>query len=190
MAHHSSDYSCELVHYGVPGMKWGVRKSKAQRDEEYESKWRKKEVRKIAKRRLSQLKREDKSISKRQDKYNRTLDKYGPTSQQANKAAAKYVKTKSKAIADDEIAKAEVKKIMSMKISDIKAENRKIGEAHVKDAVASLGTTGVMQAFGVPFAYVRVTSNRGIKTNNRVPYDTQRAIRAKAYAEAFRDVAG
>lgn len=177
-------YETELYHYGVKGMKWGVVRS----DKEKAAAYRKKEAMKITKRRLKEVDREDKAISKRADKFNATLDKYGKDSKQAQKAANKYIRTKAEAIARDNIAKAEVKKVMNMSIKDVSAEKKAIGKKYAETVVTDLVVNTALVAMGSRYVMYTIPDPKKIRTNLRVSQEEQQRITNEAWGEAASDV--
>lgn len=177
---HNMYYETELYHYGVKGMKWGVRRS----DKEKAAAYRKKEAAKITKRRTKESERENKAIAKSGYKVDRAIDKHGVESKQARKAIGKHIRNRAESIAKSNIAKTEVKKVMSMSVKDISAEKKAIGKKYAESVVTDLVVNTALVAMGSRYVVYTVPNAKQIKTNLRVSQDEQDRIVRDAYNEA------
>lgn len=185
----------ELYHYGVKGMKWGVRRyqnadgSLTEAGKKKVDTYRKKEGAKIAKRRLREIRVDNRVVGRATAYYEKTLTKKGQ-SPKTQKAANNYIKTKAVAIARDEIAKAEVRKVLSMNLSDITHEQKMLGRRAAARALTNIGSMSIM-LLGSPVGVFRYTTSERTaryKTNIRVPREQQEQIRLQAMKEAAAEI--
>ena len=188
-------YESELYHHGVKGMKWGVRKSKAQRNAEYVKKYKTKEIERLKRQSDINAAYGQRRIDRAARNLNKKLDKYGqPTDADkgnpTTKAATKYIKTKARVITEERVLQAEAKKVASMKLSDIKAEKLKVGRDVAMSVLATAGSIAVMQTTPIPVAVVTTPNSRNVKRKNRIDANTITKIYEDAFAEAARDVYG
>lgn len=186
---------CELYHYGVKGMKWRVRRyqnadgSLTEAGKKKVDTYRKKEGAKIAKRRLREIKVDNRVVGRATAYYEKTLAKKGQ-SPKTQKAANNYIRTKAVAIARDEIAKAEVRKVLSMNLSDITHEQKMLGRRAAARALTNIGSMSIM-LLGSPVGVFRYTTSERTaryKTNIRVPREQREQIRLQAMKEAAAEI--
>lgn len=178
----------ELYHYGVKGMRWGVRKSPEERLKQYTSR----EIDKVKARRMKEEKREDRKIRKRQYKYDQILsDKGGDDgSRKVDRAANKLVKAKADSYTNSAIAKREIKKLSSMKYEDMSEEKRKVGGAILRSALITVGTTTLSATTGFPIRVYSFPLVNNVKSHNRVDTRTRIDLADKNYKKAANDVRG
>lgn len=162
---HSDDF---LAHYGVVGMKWGVRKAEA---------YRTKELARLDKIHEHQMNKR----AKKQNRLDKKLSKKPTNSKLANKSA----KNKQAQKYIDAMYKAERKSLKKMNPDELRAEKKAVTKEHLKDAAISgavtagsfgLAATGVTPGFLV---YGRKTDTRGLKTNRRVSQEEVNKIKTK-----------
>lgn len=177
-----------LYHYGVKGMRWGVRKSPEERLKRYTSR----EIGRIAKRRIKEVDYEDRQIKKRQVRFDRELDKRGGDdgSKKLHKLANKYIRTKAESYARDEIAKKEVERLSSMKYEDMQKEKKAVGKNVVGAVLKTTGSMAVSAALKAPVSLVFLSDPRRTKTNVRVDQATQEELLKKGWGIAANDVYG
>lgn len=168
----------ELYHYGVKGMKWGVRKSEEDRVRSYQDR----EIATIRKRRVKEVDRESRSIMKREKQYDEALSKYG-NSAKSQKAATKYAQAIFNKEYNQRIAQAEVDKLKDYKMSDVKKERKAVGQAYATSALTTIGSFTVATAVGAPFYFISIPDARGVKTEQRIDNATRRTIYNQALEE-------
>lgn len=168
----------ELYHYGVKGMKWGIRRS----EEERVGNYRDREIAAIRKRRVKEVDRENRRITKREKQYDEALSKYG-NSTKSQKAGTRY----AQAIFDKEynqrIAQAEVNKLKDYKLSDIQKERKAVGQAYATSALTTIGSFTLATAVGAPFYFISIPDAKGVKTEQRIDNATRRVIYNQALEE-------
>lgn len=168
----------ELYHYGVKGMKWGVRKSEEERVASYTNR----EIGTITKRRMREVDRESRNIMKREKKYDEALSKYG-TSPKSQKAGSKYANAIFNKEYNQRIAQAEIEKLKNYNLSDIKKERKAVGQAYATSALTTIGSATLASAIGAPFYMISIPDIKGVKTSQRIDTDTMESI----YAQALRE---
>lgn len=184
----------ELYHYGVPGMKWGVRKTKAQRQKEYVKKYKQKELKKLEARSARMDKKYGRIVDMSRRNFDKKLAKYGQPPATANernpttKAANWYAKAKAIKTTEERVIREEAKKVASMSLSDIKAERVKVGRAYITTSLITAASIGTMLATPVPFGVVVAPNTRNIKRKNRVSTSRVDEIYRQAFAEAASDI--
>lgn len=145
MNYYGYDPTLYLEHYGVLGMRWGIRRSRSDlkaRTEQYKTK----ELRKVKKTYEKRLKR-----AERESKVWRAIEPEG-----AGATKRRMLKAQKK---------IETNYIKNMTWDDIKGEKRAVGKAWAKSALITVGTLP-LQAVGLP-SLVSVPSISGAKTNYR-----------------------
>lgn len=156
-------YEEYLEHFGVKGMKWGIRRYQNENGSLTEA-----GKAKLKKYKDKEYKRVDKLRAKYEDKYSRALHKRkakGGTLPFRNEKYWKNIK---------DAYETELKAIKKMKYKDMQSDKRAVGQQWLKSAVGSavLGTT-VSVAMAAPYIGVwwGPVSPRGIsnaKTRNRL----------------------
>lgn len=122
----------ELYHYGVKGMKWGVRKSLAEIQADRLARYKRDEISKVERRKRWDQRFDDRDVARKTKKFNRALEKHGVDSKKANRAKEKLIKAKTNAIVGRKLAEAEIKRIGKMSLSDVDNEQRMVGERRVQ----------------------------------------------------------
>lgn len=152
----TEQYNKELYHYGVKGMKWGVRKSRAEIEAARLARYKKSEISAIERRRRRESKWEDRAVNRRTKKYNAAVEKHGAGSTKAKRAEERLVKAKTNAIVGRKIAEAEIKRVGKMTLSEVKNENRHIGEKQVQNMIL--------------YKHAYDQRNSGTNSTTRMPY--------------------
>lgn len=189
----TEQYNEELYHYGVKGMKWGVRKSRAEIEALRLARYKKSEISSIERRRRSQSKWEDRAVNRRTKKYNNAVEKYGIDSKKAVRAKERLVKAKTNAIVGRKVAEAEIKRVGKMTLSDVKEERLRSGLMAIQNmALRSYAhdqyTSGNRyQARVAMNRYYRNDINKH-KTSSRVGIPMISDIRKKAEREARKSI--
>lgn len=146
MTYQGYDPSEYLEHYGVKGMRWGIRRSRKDlkaRTEQYRAK----ELGKVKKTYEKRLKKAD-----RESKIWRAIEAEG-----TGATRRKILKAQRK---------IEMDYVKNMTWDDIKGEKRAVGKAWAKSALITVGTLP-LQAIGLP-SLVSAPSVSGAKTNYRL----------------------
>jgi hypothetical protein len=183
----------ELQHYGVPGMKWGVRKSvyksmnsqqrKRTRQNYQTEEWKKKQISKVDKKYAVDTwkKRSDKAVAKfdeiKADKY-ATEKEIRTASRKATKQLGHYYSAKGHA----EIEKYNIQK---MTLSDIRKEQAAIGGTYIAAVAGSMFVGGVITGTvaGAASTVIRQT-NRGTNNSN------SKKITEEAHKKAYKKIQG
>lgn len=168
----------ELYHYGVKGMKWGIRKSEEERVRNYQDR----EIATIRKRRVKEVDRESRKIMKREKQYDEALSKYGDSAK-SQKAGTKYAQAIFNKEYNQRIAQAEVDKLKDYKMSDIKKERKAVGQAYATSALTTIGSFTLATAIGAPFYMISIPDVKGVKTSQRVDNETLKTVYNQALME-------
>lgn len=154
-------YSNSLQHYGVLGMKWGVRRTPEQlghRKEAKLEKYKAKESAALKKRRLKQLDKQTKAAIK--------SSKKGET-ETPEVAAAREALWKTQS---DKFY-AEWNAIKNLTYKDMQKEKLAVGRKAAKSAILSVGSTAVAALTPIPVAVISWPNTANIKTNMRLNND-------------------
>ena len=177
------NYTNELYHFGVKGMKWGHRKSKAERQAARVEKWKTKHIAKVEKR----MNKDSIRYYKKRDKaYNKMYDSVsteGLNSKRSSKAMQKLYESDTRMRYKRSVAEAEISKIKSMSVSDIKTENREVGKGYAA-SVATFTIAAAARAMGAPIVAYTVPNTRAIRSNSRVNSEARTNLMNKAANEA------
>lgn len=152
----------ELYHYGIPGMKWGIRRyqnkdgSLTPAGEKRLEKYKTKELDRITK------KYKTEKLAARRDKLeDEFLDKYDSyTQSRLNKARYQHLKAQSMEF-------LEKQKVMSMSYNDMRKERAEIRNAKAESFVKGFGRTVVGTLIGESSGGIGVDKD-AFKTNLRV----------------------
>ena len=158
----------ELYHYGVKGMRWGIRRTPEERLKRYINR----EIDKVKTRRLGESKFEERRIRKSQKKYDQ-IKESNKNSQKVDRAINNLIRAKADAYASSAIAKREIDKLTSMKYEDMNAEKKAIGKSIIKSSLVT----------SAPMADI-------IKTDYRVDSDTYTKLINESYRKATDEVRG
>lgn len=155
-----------LYHYGVKGMRWGVRRTPEERLKRYTSR----EIEKVESRRLRENRYENRRIKKNQNKYDR-LKGNSKDSRKIETVANNLIAVKANSYANSAIAKQEIERLSSMKYEDMTAEKKAVGKSIIKSSLI-----------------VSTSMADIIKTNYRVDASTQAKIFDVSYKKANEEV--
>lgn len=157
-----------LSHYGVPGMKWGVRRYRnadgsltaagKKRQDESDKKYREKQKIKTAKyynkTRIENFERVEgiKSLQRKLDSESGRYDK-------------NVIRGKLKA--QEALKKQELKKVSALTHDQIQKERTEVGKAVAKDFLVSLGATAVLLPTS-GFVYVQTPNAQAVRSRTRM----------------------
>lgn len=181
----------ELMHYGVLGMKWGVRRSPeelARSRSVKAEKYKEKEADKLFNRIQKANTKDIIKSTKQANKLNESITKYGGDSPKVQKMANKYLKNRAQRIYEIDKMREERIKVMNMSIDDVSAEKKAVGKAYANSALLTIGTATVASLTGSPFYLTYIPNTKQIKTNKRLTIEEQRKIAINAVNEARRDL--
>ena len=186
-------YNNELYHYGVKGMKWGIRKSRAEIQADRLARYKKSEISSIERRRRRESKSEDRAVNRRMKKYTNAVEKYGADSKKTIRAEERLIKAKTNAIVGRKIAEAEIKRVGKMSLSDVTKERRHTGSMVVKKMllaahVRNQRESGDRVSANIGTVMYRNTDIGKYKTSSRVGNDAISEIRNEAEFEARRSI--
>ena len=185
-------YNNELYHYGVKGMKWGVRKSRAEIEAARLARYKRSEINTVERRSRLESKRNERVVNRSSRKYDRAINKYGTDSKQAARAEQRLVKAKTNAIVGRKIADAEIKRIGKMSLSDVKDERRRVGQIEVQNMITrrymyeQYNSGNTRRAYS-PYMLPMQDSTK-YKTNTRLGTEQLNDIRTKAEREARKSI--
>ena len=182
-----------LVHYGVLGMKWGVRRSPeelARARGASLNTWKTTESTRLANRTTKVAKRDAARVAKREKKYNEIAEQHGKEFANNTKAAKRYEKAKTTATVNKKLAEAEAKKLMSMTYEDMEAEKIVLGKAYASSALQTIGSYALASAIGAPIFFISVPDTDAVRTNARVDAETQQKIQDEAAARVAKEIYG
>lgn len=166
---YNGDY---LVHYGVPGMKWGVRKRPVS-----SSSGRSKTTKKVSNKKsiFSKLKSKKLAKVRQKNQDRREKERNKKVAQENTKAMNKSVKSMTNAELDRNIARLQKEKLYK----DLSNNTRKTGERFVKDVLKTAGKAVAIEATKNILAYTINTAsgqklaNTSIKDNKNKSNDSK-----------------
>lgn len=142
-----------LEHYGVLGMKWGVRKSHAEQAHSRKEKLEKYKTKELGK------------IEKRQTKFHNKYQKY--VERRAKHGKDPSIKKQNLQEARREVYKMEKKAIKNMSYKDMQKEKLEVGKAYTKTVLVTAGMTGMAALSGLPLTAIYIASPTGAKIKER-----------------------
>lgn len=192
---HSIDAGEEyfLAHYGIKGMKWGVRRyqnedgSLTQAGKEKLEKWRDKEDRKIRKEQFKLESRAMRKADKANFEWTKAADEHGAFSPEALKKGAKAAKKEGKANYIEAYYKTLRERTANMTLNDIRQENVKVGKAFTKTIAASLAISSLMVPT-IGYGTAIIPNTTAIRRNSRVSSAERKTMREEAYRNASEEM--
>lgn len=133
-----------LLHFGVAGMKWGVRKDRVERYKQRQYKY----IDKVY----------DKRQAKLIKKINKDKKRVRPDLVKADKEELKQLKANRKKLK---------RYVKSMTVKDIRKEQLAAGAYVLGVLSADVGSVAVASAIGAPLTIVHIPNPRGYKLNRR-----------------------
>lgn len=170
----------ELEHYGIPGMRWGVRRTPAQlghRQEKKLNRYKEKEIGKVQMRMDSieaRRKRYEKASNKRATSYK---SKTNPTERQkkryekSKKRDSKYQKIFA---SDKKTARKEIEAIKKMSYKDMQKEKIMEGSIIAATAIGAFGSVSVARMAQFPVAVIPAVDMASLKTKSRLKQDKKK----------------
>lgn len=157
-----------LEHYGILGMKWGVRRTPEQlghRKEEKLERYKAKETAKVEKRYNKQVEADKKlqAKTKAANKKRKAQGKETPDWIKRDQEVYKQIQKQQK----DLYAK-ELEAIRKMSYKDMQKEKVQLGINYTTALVASTGSIALAALTPVPIGFITVPNAANIKTNMRV----------------------
>lgn len=142
-----------LEHYGVLGMKWGVRKSHAEQARSQKEKLEKYKTKELGK------------IEKRQTKFHNKYQKY--VERRAKRGKDPSIKKQNLQEARREVYKMEKKAIKNMSYKDMQKEKLAVGKEYTKTVLITAGMQSVSALAGLPVSAIYIGSPAGAKIKER-----------------------
>lgn len=180
-----------LMHHGVKGMKWGVRRYQ-NKDGSLTSAG---ETR-LAKYKQKEIARNDKKYNtsgnyKRLNKLETKLDvaRSKGNAKKTNKLENKVAQTKTEINYSKAMKKLENSRVMNMSYSQMQKEKKSVRAAHAKAAVSSvLGTVVASMALspaGYSMVSIKTANTDTVKTNSRTTSDERKNIMYESARKAY-----
>lgn len=154
-------YSDELMHYGIKGMKWGVRR--AARIEKSDARYREKQLAKTAKY-YDKTQRSGFYGSKKTEGIKSLQKKLDSNSNKYDKAVVKGQLEARKALRD-----AELTKVKNLTHDQIQKERVAVGKSIAKDVITSVGVSAVLLPT-TGFFYTQASSTQEARHRVRNEY--------------------
>lgn len=183
-------YSDELCHWGVKGMKWGVRRyqnkdgSLTPAGKKRAESYRQKELTRLDK--TYDTTRLDKRIHKTAQKISNKMADASPDDKRYNKLVDKAKRDSFAYYYKQGMKAVETSKLNNMTLKQIDTERKNVGAVKAANVLSVVGGSTVAALGG--FGYIRITDTTSYKTNSRVTVNDRTRVASDARAESSGDV--